>query len=56
MIEVSTDGFVAFAGRLAGRARTVAEVRAKTTLRETQRDPWRWRDARLLWPDITQEP
>ncbi len=56
MIEASTNGFAALARRLAARARIVAEARAENAFREKRRDPWRWRDARLLWPDTTQEP
>ncbi|WP_162925122.1 hypothetical protein [Aurantiacibacter odishensis] len=55
MIEASTNGFAALARRLAARARIKAEARAENTLREKQRDPWRWRDARLLWPDTMKD-
>ena len=41
--------------RLAARARIVAETRAENALRDKRRDPWRWRDARLLWPDLTKD-
>lgn len=56
MIEATTKGFAALTRRLANRARIAAEARAENILREKRRDPWRWRDARLLWPDTTQEP
>ncbi len=55
MIEASTKGFAALALRLANRARIAAEARAENTLREKRRDPRRWRDARLLWPDLTKD-
>tara|TARA_B100001057_G_scaffold12272_1_gene11650 strand:- start:286 stop:459 length:174 start_codon:yes stop_codon:yes gene_type:complete len=55
MIEASTNGFAALARRLAARARIAAEARAENALREKRRDPWRWRNARLLWPDLTKD-
>lgn len=56
MIEASTNGFAALARTLAARARGVAEAHVESAARERRRDPTRWRDARLLWPDTTQEP
>ncbi len=48
--RTSAAGFIA---RLTGRAETIAAARGETILRERQQDPWRWRNARLLWPLFT---
>lgn len=42
-----------FIARLTGKAGVIAAARAETILRERKRDPWRWRNARLLWPLFT---
>ena len=55
MISASTPAFAALARRLVARARRAAETRAENMLRARRRDPSRWRDARLLWPDLMQE-
>ncbi len=56
MIEASTAPFAGVTSLLARRARTIAAVHFETQMRARGRDPGRWRDARLLWPNITQEP
>jgi hypothetical protein len=53
MIEATTSGFATLTRRLTSRARIMAEAHAENVLRENRRDPRRWRDARLLWPDFT---
>lgn len=55
MIKVRSPGFAALAQRLAAYARTLAQARAENALRARHKDPWRWRDARLLWPDTLKE-
>lgn len=55
MIRADTTNLAALVRRLTSRARKAAEVRAENDVRERQRDPQRWRDARLLWPDTTRE-
>ncbi len=54
MIEASTrTGAASFIAVLRGKAETLAKARGETVLRERKRDPWRWREARLLWPLFT---
>lgn len=55
MMRADTTGFAALVRRLTSRARNAAEARVENALRERERDPQRWRDARLLWPDTTRE-
>lgn len=40
---------------LAARARKVASARIAIRARAARKDPSRWRDARLLWPDLTKD-
>lgn len=42
-----------FVAGLRAKAETLGAARGETILRERKRDPWRWRDARLLWPLFT---
>ncbi len=56
MMKATMRPFQAIAQRLAGHARAVAETHVETALRARRQDPGRWRDARLLWPNSTQEP
>lgn len=54
MIAVSgRTSAAAFIARLTGKAETLAAARGETILGERQRDPRRWRTARLLWPLFT---
>ena len=55
MIGAAMPGFAALARRLLDRARRNAEARAAGLVRTRRNDPSRWRDARYLWPDLTQE-
>jgi len=41
---------------LARRAGTIVAAAAESRLRARQRDPLRWRMARLLWPAFTKGP
>lgn len=51
MIEASArTGAANFIAVLRDKAETLARARGETILRERKRDPWRWREARLLWP------
>ena len=43
----------AFIAGLTAKAETLAAARGEMILRDRQRDPWRWRNARLLWPLFT---
>ncbi len=49
----SRTSAAAFIARLTGKAEALAAARGEMILRERQRDPWRWRNARLLWPLFT---
>ena len=53
MIEASIEGNPA-AG-LARRAARIAAARAESRIRAATRDPWRWREPRLLWPDFAKD-
>lgn len=55
MIEARTASFGSLARRLTVAARNAVEAHAENVLRARRKDPWRWRDARLLWPNHTQE-
>lgn len=43
----------AFVAALRSKAEALGAARGETILRARKRDPWRWRDARLLWPLFT---
>ena len=51
-IEHASD---ALAARLAQRAAGLGKAWAENRLRARAADPWRWRDARLLWPLFTKD-
>ncbi|MFB0612966.1 hypothetical protein [Aurantiacibacter poecillastricola] len=55
MISARTEAIAALAARLARRVRSIAAARAENDRRERRRDPSRWRDARLLWPEHFRE-
>lgn len=56
MIRANTGGFAALAAQLTRRARALALSLSENDLRERQQDPRRWRNARLLWPAVHEEP
>ena len=43
------------AAALARRAARIAAARAERRIRAATRDPWRWREPRLLWPDFVKD-
>ena len=47
--------FGALTVSLSAKAETAAKARALSRLRARKRDPWRWRDAKMLWPLFTSE-
>ena len=47
--------FGALTASLSAKAEMAAKARALSRLRAGKRDPWRWRDAKLLWPLFTSE-
>lgn len=55
MIEARLPALAAFARRLAAFASRAAEAHGENLLRARRRDPQRWRDPRLLWPNFTGE-
>lgn len=56
MIEASAAPFAGITRLLTRRARAIAAAHVESLVRARRRDPGRWRDARLLWPNSTQEP
>ena len=48
------EGEQKFVARLAAKAAKIAQARAENRLRTRKRDPWRWRNSRLLWPLFTK--
>ena len=53
MIEAGIKGIPATG--LARRAARIAAARAESRFRAATRDPWRWREPRLLWPDFVKD-
>ena len=53
MIEASIEGISVAA--LARRAARIAAAHAESRFRAATRDPWRWREPRLLWPDFVKD-
>lgn len=54
MIKASSrTGAANFIAALRAKAETLAAAHGESILRERKRDPWRWREARLLWPLFT---
>lgn len=49
----SRNSAAAFIESMRSKAESLGAARGETILRESKRDPWRWRDARLLWPLFT---
>ncbi len=55
MIAARLPAATGLARRLAAKAAGLAATAMENRLRDRRADPWRWRQARLLWPLFTRD-
>ena len=54
MISAKTDAFATLLRKLNARALVAGLAHGEAAIRQRKRDPSRWRDAHLLWPQFTK--